>query len=204
MEFFPRQRRRTTLKDWSPKHNNEDEKRIRLNFLIVLSGNITGIPDFVNDGFVAIEKEGARIGKVCFETELEGVTLDIYETPEANKKTLLLPAATLRQFTLLRKDEKTVLAFNTTVPRSKDLLHFADKYEDCDMFIAFDATQAKLVFTSDEDDPNQTKLGFKDKDPDEEEDDTEDKEVEKVAKNFGVNQKRIARELPAKAAKGKR
>lgn len=192
MEFFPRQRRRTTLKDWSPKHNNEDEKRIRLNFLIVLSGNISGIPDFVNDGFVAIEKETAHIDKILFSAELEGVTLDIYDTPEAVKKALLLPAATLRQFALTRKDDKTILSFNTTVPRSKDLLNFADKYEDCDMFISFDATQAKLTFNADEDDPNQTKLGFNDAEPEGEEDD-DSEEVETIRKNFGVKAGKAAK-----------
>jgi hypothetical protein len=195
MEFFPRQRRRATLKDWSPKRNNEHEKRVLINFTIPLTGeSLVGIPDFVNDAFVAIEKQGNPIEGITLETEIEGVTLEFFDTPEAKRRCYMLTAATLRKFTLHRKDEQTVLSFNTTIPRPIEIYEWLDKYEGCDVFISFDATQASLVFKSDEDDPNQTKLFTPEQPADEEEDETEE-EVRKVAKNFGVK---------GKAAKGRK
>lgn len=196
MEFFPRQRRRTTLKDWSPKRNQETEKRVLINFTIPLSGeSLVGIPDFVNDAFVAIEKQSNPIEGITLDTEIEGVTLEFFDTPEAKRRCYMLTAATLRKFTLSRREEITVLSFNTTVPRPIEIYDWLHKYEGCDCFISFDATQAKLVFKSDEDDPNQSKLFTSESEKAEEEDDTEEEEVRKVSKNFGVK---------GKAAKGRK
>lgn len=193
MEFFNGQRRHTQLKSWLPKHNQENEKRILLNFTMPLTGQkIIGFPDFINDSFMAIEKTSAPIEEIILDTEIEGITLEIFDTDEAKRRTQMIPAVTLRKFALERKGDETFLTFNTTIQRSKDILMWAHDYEGADIFIQFDATQAKLVFAEDEAN-NQEKL-FNGTEETEEVDE-EEEEVAKVSKNW---------KAPGKAAKGKK
>lgn len=183
MEFFNGQRRRVTFVDWAPKHNTEDEKRMLMKFSIVLAGqSITGFPEFINDAFVAIEKQGNPITSIELETEVEGVTLEFYDTDTSRKRIRVISAATIRKFSLERRNGETFIQFSSTVPRPLDVYEFLHVYESKDVFIQFDATQAKLVFPGDEE--KQDKLF--DKAAPVEEEDEEEKEVRKVAKNFGV------------------
>jgi hypothetical protein len=193
MEFFPRQRRRATLTSWSPKHNQENEKRVLINFAIPLSGNISGIPDFATEAFKAIETQDTPIADISLDTEIEGVTLEFFDHNEAKRRCYMLTAATLRKFTLTRKDKETLLTFNTTVPRPQEVYEWLHKYEACDLFISFDATQAKLVFAEGEEDPNQSKLFTGEQPAEEEQDDHEEEEVNRVRKNFGVGKGKAAK-----------
>lgn len=55
--FFWGIKRQVILEGWSPKKNNEDERRILFKFKMPITGQpLGGFPDFLNEGYNAVEK----------------------------------------------------------------------------------------------------------------------------------------------------
>lgn len=130
--FFPRYRRKVKLENWIPKMNGEEEKRVRFNFSMPITGEeFNGFPDFLKAGFEAVEKADSG-GVFTSDTILEGMALEYFDVPTAKEKVQRAIGVTLQGFELHREKEGdsyvTVLRFNYTVPWFKGFWRFIDTY----------------------------------------------------------------------------
>jgi hypothetical protein len=158
--FFPNAKRRITLDGWTPLMNSQDEKRVRFDFDMPLTGeSFLGMPGFIGGAFESMNKEDSVEKKSTLELELEGITVEFFATDKSPRRHNMLTATTLRSFYLERDGEGLVhLHFSITVRRDEDLVIWAHKYEGATMWIEFTATQPSLVAPKDE---KQMKLGDK-------------------------------------------
>jgi hypothetical protein len=134
--FFPQRKIRVQLEDWGRKKNSEDEKRLRLDFVIPLVDEARDgvIPGWIIDPLNAMENPASKQKDAHFDTVLDSVTLEFWDTPTSPKRTLLLTAATLNAFSLKRTeiDGRTYWALHFSVNYIRHVcLNWADKYEDC-------------------------------------------------------------------------
>jgi hypothetical protein len=134
--FFPQRKIRVQLEDWGRKKNSEDEKRLRLDFVIPLVDEARDgvIPGWIIDPLNAMENPASKQKDAHFDTVLDSVTLEFWDTPTSPKRTLLLTAATLNAFSLKRTeiDGRTYRALHFSVNYIRHVcLNWADKYEDC-------------------------------------------------------------------------
>jgi len=142
--FFPGMKRKLTLDDWSPKHNGESEKRVLINFEMPISGGaVTGIPVYLTEPLKDLERS-TELDKISLNTEIENMSLDIYDTPDSREECQTVHSATLRKFEMVRRDDIVVLCFNTTVVRTMKLLKFLHDYEAKTVFVEFSPTQAEI------------------------------------------------------------
>ncbi len=134
--FFPQRKIRVQLEDWGRKKNSEDEKRLRLDFIIPLVDEARDgvIPGWIIDPLNAMENPASKQKDAHFDTVLDSVTLEFWDTPSSPNRTLLLTAATLNAFSLKRTeiDGRTYRALHFSVNYIRHVcLNWADKYEDC-------------------------------------------------------------------------
>jgi hypothetical protein len=140
LTFFPKRKVRAYLKGWVPKMNNEGEKRIRLDLEIPMLDEAREgmIPGWVINSLNAMEAPESKESDSGFDTVIEGMTLEFFETPKAPGRSLLLTATTLDGFSLkrIKRDGNTFIAlcFNTNVKRS-EALKWADKFEACNLWL---------------------------------------------------------------------
>lgn len=158
-QFFPGSKRKIVLEGWTPLMNAQDEKRVRFDFDMPLTGEtFTGMPAFVGSAFESMNKEDSVEKNSTLEIELEGITIEAFATETSARRHNLLTATTLRKFYLERDGEGMVhLHFSTTVRRDEELVSWAHKYEGATMWLRFEATQPSL--TAPAKDEKQMKLG---------------------------------------------
>ncbi len=148
--FFPKRRVRVELTDWAPKRNAQGEKRVRLDFTIPLLNEAREgeIPAWLLHPLDTMELPDSVQKKTKLEVELEGVTLELWDTPKSAKRAKLLTAATLSDFYLVEvtRDKETcpALTFCTNVPRT-DMLEFCDRYEGCWLWSNFTPVDASKI-----------------------------------------------------------
>jgi hypothetical protein len=132
--FFPKRKVRVELTTWHPKMNAQGEKRVELDFMLPLIDKARDavIPAWIIAPLAAMESEDAVQGKTKLEIDLEGVTLELWDTPTSTTRAHLLSAATLTDFFLanITRDKQTfpALIFSTNVARA-GMLSFCDRYE---------------------------------------------------------------------------
>jgi hypothetical protein len=148
--FFPKRQVRLELSGWSPKMNNEGEKRIRLDFMLPLIDDARDgiIPAWVLPSLPSMEKEDSVQTETKLDITLEGITAEFFDTPKSPGRTLLLTAATFQDFHLRRvtRDKHTFLAltFTANVKRDWSQLRWCDKYEDCWVWSEFTPTDPAM------------------------------------------------------------
>lgn len=144
--FFPKKKIRLELSGWVPKHNSQDEKRARIDFMIPLIDETRegSMPEWAYQEILLLEREGSAADAIPLHITLEGVTLEFWATPTSTGREQLLTAATLDNFVLCRvtRDKQTFLALkcSTNVKRNWSLLRWLDKYECCYMWAEFTPT----------------------------------------------------------------
>lgn len=144
VNFFPGIKRKLTLDDWSPKHNGESEKRVLISFEMPISGQaVTGIPAYLTGPLQDLERS-TELDKISLNTEIENMSLDIYDLPDSREECQTIHSATLRKFEMVRRDDIVLLCFNTTVSRTMKLLKFLHEYEAKTVFVEFSPTQAEI------------------------------------------------------------
>jgi len=165
LQFFPKQKRRLALERWAPKRNNENEKRVLVEFVMPLTGQPQrGFPEFLQGSFHLFEKENEPARTLDLSTEMEGMTMQFFDTDRSGERTHIFVAATLRAFELVRIPDGdkflTALKFNTTVPRNMAVLKFLHSYEGMVMWADFDPQeiQMKIVPGDDSRAPSQMDL----------------------------------------------
>lgn len=131
--FFPGKKRMVILESWTPKRNTENEKRILFRFKMPITGqSITGFPEFLNEGFHAVEKEGSGGGSFTSNTELEQMAVEYFDTDKSTDRVQRAAGVTLQGFELSREKDGesyvTVLRFHYNVPWFKGLWKFIDTY----------------------------------------------------------------------------
>jgi hypothetical protein len=152
-EFFPGQRRKLEIADWQPLRNEQDEKRIRFDLLMPLTGqSYNQMPAFLAPSYEKMELEGSAIKDTDLLTQIEDVTLELYATDQSGplevdwgvgldeaeaesrdrKRKLLLTRCTLRNFKVLRvkrgQDEIVAVKFNLTTRSTRGLAAWAHEY----------------------------------------------------------------------------
>jgi hypothetical protein len=147
--FFAGMKREMTIDKWVPKHNGESEKRVLINFELPLTGQqITGHPVFITDSFASMEKEGSVERNIGLAMQLEGMSIEFYDTPNTKDECQVIHSATLDSFEMARKADGdshiTVLRFGATVARTVALLKWLHTYERKKVFAMFEATQGYI------------------------------------------------------------
>lgn len=160
--FFPGKKRQVVLESWSPKKNTENERRILFKFKMPITGQpLVGFPEFLNEGFHAVEKERSG-GVFTSDTELPGMAIDYYDTPDSAGVVTKAVGVELQGLTLSREKEGetyvTVLRYHYTVPWFKGLWKFVDTYWSKTLFCDF-VPSADYVPDQDGDRTKQMKLG---------------------------------------------
>ncbi len=178
--FFPGKRRQVTLEGWSPKRNTEGERRILFKFTMPITGQpLTGFPDFLNEGFHAVEKERSG-GVFTSDAELEAMAVEYFDTEDSPGTVQRATGVSLQGLTLQREKEGesyvTVLRYHYTVPWFKGLWKFVDTYWGKTLYTNF-TPSADYVPDQDGDRTKQMKLG----DEAEEEEDTPRQTPERAA-----------------------
>ena len=84
MEFFPSQRRKLEIADWQPLRNEQDEKRIRFDLLMPLTGQpYLSMPSFLAPSYEKMDLENSAIKDCDLTTQLDDVTLELYATDQS-------------------------------------------------------------------------------------------------------------------------
>jgi hypothetical protein len=148
--FFAGQKRKLKLDGWSPKYNNEKEKRVRIDFAMPLTGQpAVGQPEFIKNSFVSMEKEESREKLVELMGTVDNCSIEFYDQPSAKDECMIINGATLDSFAMKRVAEGeshvTILTFCTTVIRTMKLLKFLHEYERKDVWSQFEPTQAEIT-----------------------------------------------------------
>jgi hypothetical protein len=153
MEFFQGQRRKLEIADWQPLRNEQDEKRIRFDLLMPLTGQpYLAMPTFLAPAYEQMEIENSAIKDTDILTQIEDVTLELYATDQSGplevewgvglddaeaevrerKRKLLLTRCTLRNFKLLRvkrgEDNLVAVKFSVTTRSTRGLAAWAHDY----------------------------------------------------------------------------
>lgn len=153
MEFFHGQRRKLEIDDWQPLRNEQDEKRIRFDLLMPLTGqSYLAMPTFVAPSYEKMECEGSAVKDTDLLTQIEDVTLELYATDQSGplevdwgigldeaeaeardrKRKLLLTRCTLRNFKLVRvkrgEDQIVAVKFSVTTRSTRGLAAWAHEY----------------------------------------------------------------------------
>jgi hypothetical protein len=135
ISFFPRRQVRLELSSWTPKMNREDKKRVRIDFTLPLINEARDqeMPFWMIPSLAAMEAPDSCQGKTKLEgVELEGVTIEFWDTPKSKTRCEMLTAVTLGDFFIekITREKQTfpALTFSTNVARA-GMLAFCDKYE---------------------------------------------------------------------------
>jgi hypothetical protein len=171
-EFFPGQRRKLEIADWQPLRNEQDEKRIRFDLLMPLTGQpYLSMPTFLSPSYEKMELEGSAIKDTDLLTQIEDVTLELYATDQSGplevdwgigldeaeaeardrKRKLLLTTCTLRNFKVVRvkRGEDTLVAvkFSVTTRSTRGLAAWAHDYNGKTLWCEFsiDASPGQSV-----------------------------------------------------------
>lgn len=153
MEFFPGQRRKLEIDDWQPLRNEQDEKRIRFDLLMPLTGqSYLAMPTFLAPAHERMEAEGSAIKDADLLTSIEDVTLELYATDASGplevdwgigldeaeaeardrKRKLLLTRCTLRNFKVVRvkrgEDQLVAVKFSVTTRSTRGLAAWAHDF----------------------------------------------------------------------------
>jgi hypothetical protein len=152
-EFFQGQRRKLEIADWQPLRNEQDEKRIRFDLLMPLTGQpYLAMPTFLAPAYEQMEVETSAIKDTDILTQIEDVTLELYATDQSGplevdwgigldeaeaesrdrKRKLLLTRCTLRNFKLVRvkrgEDQVVAVKFSVTTRSTRGLAAWAHDY----------------------------------------------------------------------------
>jgi hypothetical protein len=141
------------MSDWVPLLNEQDERRIRFDLVMPLTGqSYAQMPSFVAPAYEQMEKDGSAIKDSDLLTSIEDVTLEFYATDQSGpievewgvgldeaeaeardrKRKLLLTHCTLRNFKLIRvkrgEDQEVALKFSITTRSTRGLAAWAHDY----------------------------------------------------------------------------
>lgn len=155
-EFFRApERREMVLRHAELKKNTENEKRIKLDFEVPLTGKgLVGIPSWIGAAMDACGQLENGITNVDLSQEFEGMTLEIFHLPEdkTDKRAHLLTNCQLRGFSVSRpkgegaKAEELTLHFHANVPGSTSLWNWCYPHADATIWVVFDVSQPKMEF----------------------------------------------------------
>jgi hypothetical protein len=149
--FFPNTRRKLELASWQPLMDENGDKRIRLDLLLILTGqNGLGLPEWLTPAYEKMDTEGSTIKEVPFTNKLEGMTFEAFSTDKGNypieteahgleisqeelgRRHVLLTGCTLRGFKLVRvsRNKQTLVCveFSTTAKTDAAIALWAYKY----------------------------------------------------------------------------
>ena len=148
-KFFEGEKRPIILADVKPKLNREDEKRIRLDFVLPLTADtLDAAPEDVKDAFYAVNKDGRHLNPIGLTTEFESVECSFYATTETKTPQVELGGCTLRQLEVSRPKNKTVLedgdvtlTFHLNAPATMELWRWCFHAYGAEMAVLFESLE---------------------------------------------------------------
>lgn len=180
LEFFPGQRRKLSIDAWQPLRNEQDERRIRFDLLMELTGQpYLAMPTFIAPSYEKMECEGSAVKDTDLLTQIDDVTLELYATDMSGplevdwgigldeaeaearerKRKLLLTRCTLRNFKLVRinRGEAALVAvkFSVTTRSTRGLAAWAHDFNGKTLWCEFSIDPS----------PGQTKIDSQEKLP---------------------------------------
>lgn len=112
-QFFQRNRRKILMEGINTQVNGKtDDRKVVLSFMLPITGQkLTGLPQFLQPAFEAIEKEHSLIARAPLEKDfhLEGMTLEFFSQEDSKERICLLTNKTLYDFCVEREPEGDTL-----------------------------------------------------------------------------------------------
>lgn len=155
-EFFPNVRRELEIMDYHVLKSSGGERRIKANLRIPIAGGrpVAGMPEWTLEARESVIKDRGIHRKVVCELEIEGVTVEFFNSPDVKRRTQLINGATLKQFSIERigKDNKADVFLNLVLyaPASKEIADWFYEHLHGSCFVEFDATQASFSYDGEE------------------------------------------------------
>ncbi len=148
-QFFTGLKTLLTLVDVKPKLNQQNDKRIRLDFSMPITYVILkSAPEDIKDAFYALSKDNSHMNPIGITTEFEGVIVSIFDTPLTKHARLELANCTLKQLEVARPETKLTLSdgdvrlsFHMNVPASRESWLWSYEAYGSDLCAVFEAMQ---------------------------------------------------------------
>jgi hypothetical protein len=159
-EFFPNVRRELEIMDYHVLKSSGGERRVKANLRVPIAGGrpVSGMPEWTLEARESVIKDRGIHRKVVCELEIEGVTVEFFNSPEVKRRTLLINGSTLKQFSIERvgKDNKADVFLNMVLyaPASKEIADWFYEHLHGYCYAEFDATQAAFSYDG-EDQPKE-------------------------------------------------
>jgi hypothetical protein len=153
MQFFTGQKRRLMLSNVALKRNTQNEKRIKLDFSMPLTGQSeTGMPTPVMKAFEAVAQLDNGIIDTELAVKIEAQTIEFFPHDQKHApRALQLNNAELQSLTVSRPDtdqakkrDEVTLYFTTTIPASRAIWDWAYANIGAELFAVFTASQPQL------------------------------------------------------------
>lgn len=147
--FFEGTKLPIVLASIMPKLNREDEKRLRLDFVMPLTAKTLDLaPEDVKDAFYAIVKDGRHINPAGITTEFTEVQCSFYATVDTKSPQIEIGSCTLRQLEVSRPKNKATLddgdvslTFHLNAPANMDLWKWAYHGYGKEMAVLFESLE---------------------------------------------------------------
>lgn len=158
MKFFPEAIRAVDLIHIIVKKNAQDERRLRLDFSMLLTNkSLVKAHDSIAKAYDYLKEEESAAGEIKILNKVQTQVIEFYATDKARQADIKVGAAELRQLVVSRPDaekkaENIYLTFTTTVPATKGLLNWAFDNLGATVFAKFVDAQMALITEDDKDD----------------------------------------------------
>lgn len=152
-DFFPLRKRHTTFEHIDIKLNNENERRIRLDFLMPLDeDNLQGAPQQVVNAFATVSNPNNGITELKIASEFEWQIIKFFPTP-TSPEAIRIENATVRGLVMRRDPKKdngrtVTLEYETTVPYNSKLWAWGGENKGMATFVVFEEGQAEMNLTA--------------------------------------------------------
>lgn len=169
IEFFPARRNKTILVDWRPLLSENNEKRVRIDLLIAITGSgmsSDSLPNWVRPGYERMDVDDSVIKKIPFSSELEGFSMEAFSTDKGQfpieiempamgderenfgRRHVLLTGCSMTSFELVREtvDGQSVVALKFALRTMSDdaLVVWCRRYHGATFWSLFEKQQSDL------------------------------------------------------------
>jgi hypothetical protein len=150
--FFPTSRRELMLTRYELLATAGGEKRSKLTVEMpnLAAQDFKGMPEWIANPFQEMAKEGSLTARTALEAMCEGMTMDLFETPKAKRRSQFSTGTMLTSFALVATGEgekrEISLTFAIYVPANIQLHQWAWDHIHYAFFADFEYSQTEMDF----------------------------------------------------------
>lgn len=149
--FFDGARREMTLSKYELLETTGEEKRSKLTIEMPLSDRgVIGMPSWISDPFAEMGKAASLTGRTAIEAMCDGMTIEIYATDKAKRRTLMSTGVMVTAFSLVATGDgdKRDIALTAViyVPANIALHQWAWDHIHKTFFAQFEYSQSEIDF----------------------------------------------------------